>query len=265
MATDLATFTTWTAGLQSAGLKGWIVLWQEPQNLGQTPPNPTGPQYQALLQFDPNGTGIGGFHAAANAAGFGLMLDAASHTPSQWAPYFPHNADGSCPWLDEVAVDFYCDTYLTGIRIDGAGSIMALADGAGLPFGVGEIGVTGGGTANQPTLAEMQEYLAYLQQVFGWGATGRLGMGKHNAPIMWFNGQFHQTLNQIVPLNKATYAQAAYCVNTGYPGLWNALQPQGTAALQITTTSLPGATQGTAYSAPLAATGGTKPYTWSVS
>lgn len=37
------------------------------------------------------------------------------------------------------------------------------------------------------------------------------------------------------------------------------------ATVQITTTSLPTATQGTAFSATLAATGGTAPYTWSVS
>jgi hypothetical protein len=36
------------------------------------------------------------------------------------------------------------------------------------------------------------------------------------------------------------------------------------APLRITTTSLPGATRGTPYSATLAATGGTTPYSWSV-
>src|SRR5262249_16800444 len=37
------------------------------------------------------------------------------------------------------------------------------------------------------------------------------------------------------------------------------------AQLQITTSSLPGATVGTAYSQPLATSGGTLPFTWSIS
>src|SRR5580692_4372426 len=84
MTADLASFTTMVNMFQAHGLGGWIVLWQEPQNTGKTPVNPTGPQYQALFRFDPGGTGIGGFHAAANAAGFQLVYDAASHTPSKW-------------------------------------------------------------------------------------------------------------------------------------------------------------------------------------
>jgi hypothetical protein len=42
------------------------------------------------------------------------------------------------------------------------------------------------------------------------------------------------------------------------------VSPMAPTALSITTTSLPGGTVGTAYTATLAATGGTTPYTWSV-
>lgn len=269
MTADLAKFTTMVNMFQRNGLTGWIVMWQEPQNVGKTPTNPTGPQFVNLFQFDPNGTGVGAYHAAANAAGFGLIYDAVSHSPSLWAPYMPGGQ-----YLDAVAVDYYCDTYLgaQNIRIHGTGSIMDLADQAGLPFGIFEIGVTAGGTSTQPTQAQMQNYLNYLIQIMGWNPAGtvageslpagRLHQGKSNAPVMWYNGQVSQTLNQVVPLATATYSQAPYCVNTGYPNLWQALQPQSASTLTITTTSLPNGVSGVPYSAVLHATGGATPYTW---
>ncbi len=265
MAADLVSFTTSVNALQAAGVTGYAVLWQEPQN-SPNPPFPTGTQYVTLMQFDPNGTGIGGFHAAANAAGFKLYYDAASHTPSKWSTYFPGGA-----FLDGVSVDYYYSTYATGTVIHGAGSIMALADGANLPFGVFEIGLTAGGTAHVPTQAQMASYMDYLVQIMGWNPAagglpaGRLNQGKANGPVMWFNGAFHQSINQIVPVANATANIAAWLTQTAYPNLYQALQPQTPPpALQVTTTSLPSGTQGAAYSAPLAATGGTTPYTWSL-
>lgn len=268
MAADLAAFTTSVNALAGHGARGFVIPWQEPQN-SPDPPFPTAAQFVSLLQFDPNATGIGGFHAAANAAGFQFYYDAASHSPSKWATYFPGGA-----FIDGVAVDFYYSSYVGGTRIHGAGSPMALADSAGLPFGVFEIGLTAGGTANVPTPTQMAGYLGYLVQIMGNNPAqtlggeslpaGRLFQGKHNGPVMWFNGAFHQSINQIVPVANATAgATAAYCVNTGYPNLYAALSAVQAPTLTITTTSLPNGTSGVPYSATVRATGGTTPYTWS--
>jgi hypothetical protein len=250
MATDLVSFTAMVQMFKSNGLSGYIVLWQEPQNLGKTPTNPTGPEFQALFRYDPNGTGIGGYHAAANQYGFQLVYDAASHSPGEWSTFYP-----GAQFLDAIAVDYYCDTYLGGIRIDGTGSIMDLADNGyyyhpsgnvpapPIPFGIFETGVTAGGTSSQPTQAQMAAYLGYLSQIMGWNPAaaglnaGRLNRGLANAPVMWYNGQASQTLNQIVPLATATYTHASYCVDTGYPALWTALQPQSAG---YTTPAVPG-------------------------
>src|SRR5215472_950920 len=83
MTADLASFTTSVNNLRSRGMTGHVLLHQEVED------HLTAAQFVSLMRFDPNATGIGGWHYAANQAGFQLWWDAAGSHPAQWANYFP--------------------------------------------------------------------------------------------------------------------------------------------------------------------------------
>ena len=70
------------------------------------------------------------------------------------------------------------------------------------------------------------------------------------------NGVYAYGASSVFPTQ--TWNSANYWVDVVF-------QPGAPAALTITTTSLPNGTVGSAYSATLAASGGTPPYTWSLS
>ncbi len=62
----------------------------------------------------------------------------------------------------------------------------------------------------------------------------------------------------------STFPTSSYAASNYWVDLTFTTEPPAPGALVITTAALPGGTQGTAYTATLAATGGTPPYTWSI-
>lgn len=249
-------------GLTGPGKPGYVVLHQEVEL------HLTAAQFLAIMQFDPAGTGVGGYHAAANAAGFQLYWDAAGSANSKWAGYFP-----GAQYLDGIAADFYADGWISKGKSPTYLKVLTdFADAHNLPFGLFEIGFTGA-SPTIPAQSDFQDYMAYITQLMGNRPAqtvpnvgpmpaGRLARGLTNGPVLWYDGANNTNLNQIVPM-PGNVPYDTYAVQTAYPNLYNALVATGPVPPSINTTSLPAGVVGTAYSAALRASGGTTPYTWS--
>jgi hypothetical protein len=277
-AADLASFTTsvnhlHSIGLTSAAKPGYVVLHQEVED------HLTAAQFLSIMRYDPNGTGVGGFHAAANAAHFQLYWDAAGSKHNAWAPYYP-----GAEFLDGIAADFYMDSWFSaGHTPTYLDTLLNFCDHPAnfhssspppspIPFGLMEIGLTGSSPTGQRTQADFDLYMTYLTQVFGnnpaqtvpgIGAmpAGRLRRGLTNGPVLWYDGANNTVINHVVPLNNnITYGTHAATV--AYPALYNALIAAGPAGPSVSTSSLPPGVAGTAYSTQVTASGGTRPYVW---
>jgi hypothetical protein len=181
-----------------------------------------------------------------------------------------------------VVVDFYmADSVGKGVYLDqspasGVPSLQDVCDGVRNPnnttasnppiaLGIGEWGRAGGGSSNH-TWAEV---VAWSHNSTGTGHlrdffAARLAAGKQNAAIMWFENNINgpnwiHTPGTNGEDQTAIQAEIRACVDA-----LTVSQITGGNPVITTTSPLPGGQVGIPYSASLAASGGTTPYTWSV-
>jgi Putative Ig domain/IPT/TIG domain/Carbohydrate binding domain (family 11) len=117
----------------------------------------------------------------------------------------------------------------------------------GLPAGdtVLSSGTVTGGNFSSGAAVPSSQYI-YLRAWENWNGTGNPAAGDYYG---------HAVAENVGAGFIYTYNPAAFQTSIQF----------GASTLNITTTSLPGGTQGSAYSQSVTATGGTAPYTWSIS
>ena len=143
------------------------IYWQEPQN-GQN--GMSAAQCQQMYTY---------YSAATRGTGSKLIYDSATHGgAASMVAYYP---GGSL--IDEVLADFYGNTYARGVRVDGAGSLLAQAHADGKPFGFGELG-SALSAASVPSPAVVRAYMNYCIGII----TADLAAGRQVSDSMWFNG-----------------------------------------------------------------------------
>jgi hypothetical protein len=103
---------------------------------------------------------------------FPLFVDFSGSNPATWQAYRPMGVDG-------IAVDFYANTWVKGVRINILGQ---WANAAGQELGIWEIGNTAG--AHVPSAAQVRGYFHYLTQL----QSRRLSNGHLVGDMAWFNG-----------------------------------------------------------------------------
>lgn len=238
--TDAAHLDTFLSACFSAGLDMVVSLWQEPYGSSQpggANPGMTKAQEIAAWQF----------YAPTIRQYYPTCFNTSSYSQihNGEASWYPGDA-----YIDQWASDFYCSEYNGGITVQ---QLMAPADAATppKPFGLWEINSGTGQTNSQAT-----QYFAHLKS----SMSARIAAGKRNADVLLYNssGSGSSQSNPITASNdfRIPLLDALF---DAIDGVTSATSPQ------ITTTSLPDATNGNAYSQTLAVSGGTSPYTWSVS
>ena len=271
-----AAYNSLQASLQAfkdAGLvNGKVVLFQEVEDHAPTPA-----QYKAVVQFyEP------AIHAVYPG---GLVHDAAGSKPALHQAYFPTTL-GIGNLVDEYGIDFYANTYASGARID---AYVALVAATGKRLGVMEMGSSIGTAPVPPDTGpgSVTEYFRYVTRIAAANPPGS---------FMWYtqdNKNVHNIISDpadfriplLQALSDTVAGTSAAGQISGTPttaGLasftakvTDNVAATATAALTInitaasspviTTLTLPAATTGVAYSQALAETGGTAPFTWSIS
>jgi hypothetical protein len=136
------------------------------------------------------------------------------------------------------------------------------ASNAAIPLGIGEIGRSGGGTTPAWSLVVAWSHTGgstgHVRDLFA----ARLTANKQNAPILWFENalgapNWIHTPGANGEDQSGIQAELAAWVDNLAP------QAAGTTVV-VTTTSLPNAAPGVAYSQSLQVTGGAAPYTWAL-
>lgn len=247
-----------------------VILWQEVEDQVASPV-----LYKAGLVY---------YAQAVHDGGGILVHDSAGSKHLLWASFFPTGPSAAV--VDEYGIDFYGNTYAGGARI---GPWMAMAAATGKRVGVLEMGSSLGSSPVPPDTGpgSVTEYLQYIQ-----GFAASLPPGGY----MWYQ-QTNKNVNNIIsdpsdfriPLLQAIDATIAG-TGTGGGAITGTPTAAGlasftaratdtnaataTAALTInvtapglpviTTTSLPAATTGVAYSQALTETGGTAPFAWAL-
>jgi hypothetical protein len=105
-----------------------------------------------------------------------LWVDFAGSAASTWTAYYPGAGQ-----LDGIAVDFYASVFVNQGRID---PLAALADEAGLAFGIWEIGNTSNPSAKLPSPDQVGAYFRYLTHL----QSTRLKAGHQVGDMAWYNG-----------------------------------------------------------------------------
>src|SRR6266498_4243152 len=295
--TDRTNMATFLDSCKAAGLDADITLWHEPFYSGLT-----AAQFQAMIAF----------YGPTVRSRYPLVFCTANSAVKNNSENSYYTAGA----FDKVATDYYAQGFASGDTLDAA---AAIADSAGLPFGVWELNASTDAGSGQ-TVTQATDYFAYLQSFFD----ARDVAGKPSAELLLFNADtlaaqetpITDPADYRLPLWNSLYdarsaallaalggtAPYTFSVSsgplptglalsaasgsiTGVPAaaavtttvvflVTDALGGTASKSLQIrivsaatlaiTTTSLPAATKGAAYSKQLAATGGTTPYTWSV-
>lgn len=171
------------AKYRSAGLNAEICLWQEAGNRanGMSPAD-----YQAVYQY--YGPTVRKYYPLV------ANLNYADLTISGFTDYGRLVVD----LVDKFAIDYYYNNFDAGHPLDPA---QAIADGAGLPFGIWECS-TAGPPPVAPDSAHGIEFVQYLLSFM----QARLTAGKTNADVIWFDGSCATTdpkSNQPVPILSA--------------------------------------------------------------
>jgi hypothetical protein len=144
--------------LQRHKVQAEICLWQE---VG--PGAMSADQYHSYVKY----------YGPAIRAYYPLVFDAGgSRGPAEWKAYDPGHAG-----LDGYAVDFYCDIYARGVRLD---PLLALA--GDLPVGVWEIGNTI--TNTPPKAAQVGPYMDHIRTTLSKRAASGLPVGS----VAWYDG-----------------------------------------------------------------------------
>ena len=165
---DLAALANTLQMYVNAGLTATVALWPEAQDVM------TASQFHRVVQY--YGRTVRQFYP--------LAYDAAGwRGPTNWKKYYP-----GALLIDVVAIDYYANVYVKGIKLD---TIVAIADNASppKPFGIWEMGNSAGTTSPPPS--QIKAYFGYLQSLMA----GRLRAGKANADIAWYNGNGVNTIS----------------------------------------------------------------------
>lgn len=170
-AVDKKALDTTLALYKSKGLNAEITLWQEPGNAKN---NLSPAQYQALVQYYGPTVRKYNFPLVAN-------LNYADLKIANFTDYAKLVTD----LVDKYAIDYYYNNFGAGHPLDPAATI---ADGAGLPFGIWECS-TAGPDSGAPDHAAGMRYMNYLLSFM----RGRLGAGRRNADVIWYDGDCSTT------------------------------------------------------------------------
>ncbi len=165
--TDLAALRNTLRMYLNAGLTATVTLWPEAQDVM------TASQFHRVVQY--YGRAVRDYYE--------LAYDAAgSRGPTNWTKYYP-----GASLIDVVAVDYYANTYVKGIRLD---TLVSLANDArpAKPFGIWEMGSSN--DAVSPSQTQVESYFSYIQSLMA----GRLQAGQPNAEIAWYNGNGVNTI-----------------------------------------------------------------------
>lgn len=166
--TNLANFLASLVALGFNASNCEVVLWQEPE-IGNKFGGPGGGGPSAF------GAGMAFFGPVVVASGLPMVLDVgmgAGETQAQ-NYYNAGLAAAGCTYTG-IYSDFYFNAYKNNIRL---ASIAAIADGAGLPYGLGEFGCH-----------TTDDYAAYFNYITGF-FQARLLAGKPNANFEYYQGQ----------------------------------------------------------------------------
>jgi hypothetical protein len=143
-----------------------VVLWQECNGHKD---NLTSAQVESLYQY---------YGPSLRTAGYKLYIsylawqEGLVSSTTYWPPAVGQTIDG-------VSVDFYADDWNNGRNLD---IFQTLADGAGIPLSLGEMGNQASGT--NPTQQTVTAYLQYITAFM----QARSNAGKPNGPCMWYQG-----------------------------------------------------------------------------
>lgn len=246
---DYDQLNTFLASCKAYGLAMDVSLWHEPYWASQSSgaaPGMTPTQFITMFQFYASAIRANSYPAVFCTAAGSVW----SFSENTW---WPGTDSSGKPYADRVATDYYWGAYNLGSRFDdpsiGTKDPAYWADQYNLPMGIWEFATDSTITSTQATA-----YFTYIKTAFA----ARLTAGRDNCDILEFNSATGANSSPIVSASdfRVPLYQAIY------DGL-NAVT--GTTALSVTTATVPDGVQGTAYSTTLAATGGTLPYTWSVS
>jgi hypothetical protein len=162
---DRKNLETTLALYKSSGLDAEICLWQEAGNRsnGMSPS-----QYQAVYRF--YGPTVQKYYPLV------ANLNYADLTVSRFTDY----AQLVTHLVDKFAIDYYYNNFGAGHLLDPA---QAIADTAGLPFGIWECS-TAGPSPGAPNKTAGTKYVEYLLDFM----RARLMAGKTNADVIWFDG-----------------------------------------------------------------------------
>lgn len=167
----LANFLKTIKGFGFNAKNCYIVLWQEPE-IGSK--NISASDYQAGLQF---------YGPTINQAGLPLVCDIGSGAGTATLTAYGNAAVNSGVQLAGLAQDFYAPVYTNqGVRLN---TLAAIADKAGLPFGVFEHGCV----PSKFSQAQCTEYMSYIRTFM----VSRLQSGKLCLPVLYYNGQCSST------------------------------------------------------------------------
>lgn len=185
-----------------------VLLWEEPQN---TKNNLSAAQNIAMhIAYNSPVTGIFA------QTGVPVWYDAAGSKFTEWASYAPVTPNTTQNYVQGVAVDAYADVFTTNNLT--LATIEAVADNAGLPFGVLEVGVS----ADEKTIVTQAEFEAFFLGVVMGTMAARLSAGKVNGPVIYYNDTVTTSPNMLVPTNNNTpYRQAI--LTTYLPELFDTL------------------------------------------
>jgi hypothetical protein len=155
------------AALKAAGVKGVVVLWQEP-DLPQW--DLSAAQYAAMVRY----------YSATVRTYYPLAYDIAfNQGMAGQAAYYPGDQ-----YVDIVAVDFYANEYIyDGNKID---TMESLADNAvpPKPLAVYEFGVRDN-QSQTLSHAQVRTFFHYLQNKM----SARLSAGKTNGDVLWYDAK----------------------------------------------------------------------------
>jgi hypothetical protein len=208
------------------------------------------------------------------AAGIPLIYNSAMYSNTTAVSFFPgrYTAPGGTG-INGMVTDYYAagdstngkdlGTYspATGYLGLASGTLAGQTFSPPLPVGLGEIGASNQDEtkATMPTVSTVDGYMT--NKIIAPMVAARTN-GATLLWIMWYAAG--AGWNSVDPSITPEPVSAMPQIIADIANMYDTLQAKATAALEITTVSLPAGTVGTAYSQSLGAANGTAPYTWSV-
>lgn len=233
---DKAALNTFLSACKSAGLLATVAIWHEPK-----PQKLTLSQYANTIRYY-QATVRNYYWLACCQAGYAI-----AHGAIDVGDYFGACDAGS---FDLIAGDIYCYSWNFDSTI--LAKFQTLADTNGLPLALWEFnGCTGTSVTGHQTQTQVTNFFNAVKALFAARITAKKPCGD----VLLFDHADGSPNSEFVApgdFRVALMQQIYDAVNATAAGV------------SIDTSSLPDAAQGTAYSQALAASGGTSPYTWSI-